>query len=74
MDIAMTDYQKFPMLLKESAKAVGAVIGMGKKFVTLGVKEIDNKLVPMLRDLIGKNTIPRVLPSYSMLLWFTIEV
>lgn len=68
------EYTTLPLLLKEGTRAMGTVIGLGKKFVLSGIKEMDEKLLPQLRSIVGQDTMPRVLPSYAMLLWFTIEV
>lgn len=70
----MTQYAELPELLQASSSAIGGMIGLGRKFVESGIREMDSELLPELRNLIGENIIPRVLPSYSILLWFTIEV
>ena len=70
----MTQYTQLPLLLQKSSSAIAALVGLGKKFVESGISEMDNDLLPELRSLIGEETIPRVLPSYAILLWFTIEV
>lgn len=70
----MTQYAELPKLLEASSSAIGSMIGLGKKFVESGIREMDDELLPELRNLIGENIIPRVLPSYSILLWFTMEV
>ena len=70
----MTQYAELPELLQASSSAIGVMIGLGRKFVESGIREMDGELLPELRNLIGESTIPRVLPSYSILLWFTMEV
>ena len=74
LDIPMTQYAELPELLQASSSAIGGMIGLGRKFVESGIREMDSELLPELRNLIGENIIPRVLPSYSILLWFTMEV
>ena len=70
----MAEYQKLPPILKDASKTVGVVKGLGEKFVQSGVREMDSVLQPKLHSLFGNATLPRILQSYSMLLWFTLEV
>ena len=65
LDIKIVDNQKLPPLLNDASKAVGAKIALGEKFVKEGVRDMDENLIPRLRELIGKETLPRVLPSYT---------
>lgn len=68
------EYTKFPDLLDKASSAVGYIIGLGEIFCEIGISDIDKTLLPELRNLIGDHAIPRVLPSYAILLWFTLEV
>ena len=39
-----------------------------------GIAKMDDDLLPELRRRLDGSAIPRVLPSYAILLWFTLEV
>ena len=39
-----------------------------------GILEMDSDLLPELRSLLDGRAIPRVLPSYAIMLWFTLQV
>lgn len=73
LDISMTNYAKLPKLVKKSTSAVGQFIQLGMKFLEKGIGEMDDVIIPKLRSLLG-DVIPRVLPSYAILVWFTLEV
>ena len=50
-------------------------LSLGEEFSTRGINEMDGNIVPKLRALLGPvGIIPRVLPSYALLFWFTLEV
>lgn len=70
----MTSYSELPRLLKRSTSSVGSLIAIGKAFVERGSEEMDSVIIPKLRALLDSKVIPRVLPSYAILFWFTIEV
>ncbi len=74
LDISMTSYSELPKLLKQSTSAVGSFIAIGKAFVERGSIEMDSVILPKLRDMLHSAVIPRVLPSYAILFWFTMEV
>lgn len=50
------------------------MIGLGKKFETVGIAELGASLQPEVRRVFEGMVIPRVILSYATLLWFTIEV
>ncbi len=74
LDIPLVEYTKFPDLLSKASSAVAFVIGLGKRFVEDGIRELDETILPELKRDIGELAIPRVLPSYAILMWFTLEV
>ncbi len=60
-------------LWKECGKCAGFCIGVGKKFFSEGVKEVDEETVPAFEEFSG-NVTPRVILSYAILHWFTVQV
>ena len=70
----MRDYADLPILIKESSSSVGYFIALGCKFLDVGIRNMDDVILPKLRSLLGSGVIPRCLPSYAILVWFTLEV
>lgn len=70
----MTDYAKLPNLIENSSRSVGHFITLGHKFLEVGIKEMDDVILLRLRSDLKSSAIPRVLPSYAILIWFTLEV
>ena len=71
----MKSYSELPTLLARATSGVGVLISQGEAFTTRGINEMDADIVPTLRaSLGGLGVIPRVLPSYALLFWFTMQV
>ena len=74
LDISMTSYAQLPDLIARSGSAVGSIIGLGKKFFEVGIGEVDSFVLLKVRGLLNSSIVPRVLPSYAVLIWFTLKV
>ena len=74
LDIPMLEYAKLPQLMEKSSSAVGIIISLGERFMEEGIGEMDDDLLPELWRLLAGHAIPRVLPSYAILIWFTLKV
>ena len=74
IQVTLTNYMEIVNLQKVAGSCVGFFIGLGEKFFTSGISEVDNDILPTLIEKAGSNVNPRVIPSYAMLLWFTLEV
>ena len=74
LDLSMVEYAGLPPLLKRVSGAVGHIIRLGKRFVEQGIDEMEGVIKPELINLLGHQAIPRVIPSYAILMWFTFEV
>ena len=61
-------------IMKQASSGVGAIISLGKAFTERGIKEINQELIPVVKKALGDDILPRVVPSYAMLLWFTLQV
>ena len=70
----MTDYAELPALMERSSSVVGLIISLGGRFIEKGIAQMDSDLLPELRKLLAGQAFPRVLPSYGILMWFTLEV
>lgn len=74
LDISMVEFRSLPLLLKRASSAVGHIIRLGKLFVEQGVEDMESTIKPELIHLLGHQAIPQVIPSYTILMWFTFEV
>lgn len=70
----MLEYAKLPALIENSSRAVGLIISLEARFIEKGIAQMDSDLLSKLWSLLDECEIPRVLPSYAILLWFTLEV
>ncbi len=61
-------------LWKNCSSCVGFCVSLGKTFLETGVREIDEVILPHLAALANDLVVPRVLPSYAILYWFSLEV
>ncbi len=63
-------------LWKEAGSCAAFCISLGHLFFTEGVKQVDSDIQPLLSKIIQHHSTlsPRVLPSYSILYWFALEV
>ena len=69
----MMEYAKLPDLMKKCSSSVGFVVSLGAKFIIEGITQIDNEILPEIQK-VASRVLPRVIPSYCILLWFTQEV
>ena len=70
----MKSYSQLPNLLVQASSGVGLFISLGEAFISTGIGEMDNIILLKLRGLLRVSVIPRVLPSYALFMWFTLEV
>lgn len=61
-------------IMKQASSGVGTIISLGKAFTEQGIREINQDLIPFVKEALGDAILPRVVPSYAMLLWFTLQV
>ena len=52
----------------------GFAVSLGKRFFSSGIQEVDTEILPKLSSAAAVGVIPRVLPSYSILYWFSKQV
>lgn len=74
LKLSLSDYMELAELWENCSTCVGFCVSLGQQFFTSGVKEVDDTILPHLSSLAGDNIIPRVLPSYSILYWFSSQV
>ena len=74
LSMSLSEYMEIVRLQTEAGSCVGFCIALGKEFFSTGIGEVDNDLLPMITSKVGENVNPRVVPSYAMLLWFTLKV
>ena len=69
----MTTYSQLPDLLKNSTSAIGLMIKLGDAFLSEGIAEIDEIILPRIRRVL-KGVNPRVPRNYAFMIWFTLQV
>ena len=76
LSFTFSDYTVINELSKCSSSSIRFCISLGEKFVTEGITEVDDTIIPLLKGLIGPtaNVSPRVIPSYAILYWFASKV
>ena len=74
IQMTLSDYMEIVNLQKSAGTCVGFFIALGKEFFSTGLSEVDNDILPTLVEKAGLDVDPRVIPSYAMLLWFTVKV
>lgn len=72
--VGLTTYAELVELLPSCSSAVGFCISVGSKFFREGMSDIDNTILPLLKSNSNVSVSPRVLSSYSILVWFTEQV
>ena len=58
------------MAVSDTMSEISSSAGDGKEFFAKGVGEIDQNIVPLFSE----SGYGRLVPSYSMLYWFTLQV
>ena len=67
-------FARLHQLMPEASGAIGDVIALGHRFFAEGIAELDEVILPQLRCQLPAAVLPRVIPAYGTLLWFTKEV
>ena len=74
LSLTITEYMELVELWEKISSCAGFAISLGEKFFSEGVKMVDDEIMPNLTNLAGSGVIPRVLPLYSILYWFCLQV
>lgn len=74
LSMTLSEYMSIVALQRKAGSCAGFLIGLGKKFFDTGVSEVDNVILPQLSALAPASVNPRVMPSYSILVWFCLQV
>ena len=67
-------FSRLHELMVTASAAIGEVIEIGSRFFTEGMMQLDESILPELRTKLPGEVLPRVIPAYGTLLWFTKEV
>ena len=74
LDSSVSQFRKLKEVMEKSSSALGFIICRGKKFVEKGHRDIDEKISPKIKEVLGANILSRVRCCYSILMWFVLEV
>ena len=73
VSMSISEYMEIVEAQNEAGAAVGFFVGLGRRFFSSGVTTVDGDIIPALTER-AQGVCPRVIPSYAILLWFTLEV
>lgn len=73
VSLKLSQYMELVLLWKDCGKCAGFCVSLGKKFLSEGVNEVDENTVPAFAK-VAVNISPRVILSYAILHWFTVQV
>ena len=74
LSMTLSEYMSIVTLQAKAGSCAGFLIGLGKTFFDKGVAEVDEKILPQLTSMAPGYVNPRVMPSYAILLWFSLKV
>lgn len=74
LSLSLTEYMELAELWDGCCPCAGFCVSLGEKFFTSGVQEVDKEILPKLSAKAAAGVVPRVLPSYSILFWFSHQV
>ena len=74
LSMSLSQYTEIVALQRRAGSCVAFLIALGEKFFSSGVTEVDRDLIPTILSRVPSNVTSRVIPSYAMLFWFTLEV
>lgn len=70
----LSAYAELAELWEACSPCAGFCVALGEKFFSSGYREVDTNILPALEAKASSGVLPRVLPSYSILYWFSLEV
>ena len=70
----LSGYMELAEKWEACSPCAGFCVAAGEKFFSSGYREVDTKVLPALEAKASSGVIPRVLPSYSILYWFSLQV
>ena len=74
LSMTLSEYMEIVELQMEAGSCAGFIISLGQKFFSGGVSVVDRELLPLLHRRAPPGVNPRVMPTYSILLWFCLQV
>ena len=74
LQVGLCTFMKLAQMWKACSSCAGYCIGLGEKFFSTGVKDVDEQVLPELSSNSAEGISPRVLPGYAILYWFAKQV
>ena len=72
--MSLSQYMEIVALQRRVGSCVAFLIGLGDKFFSSGMTEVDRDLIPTILSRVPSSVTPGLFQSYAMLLWFTLEI
>ena len=74
LSLSLTGYMELAELWEQCSSCAGFAVSLGERFFSHGIREVDTEILPKFSAEAANGVIPRVLPSYSILFWFSRQV
>ena len=74
LSFSLSNYIELAELWENCSSCVGFCVSLGETFFSTGIKEIDDTIRPLFSELAAPEVLPRVIPSYAILYWFSLQV
>ena len=74
LSLNLTGYMELAELWEACSPCASYCVSVGEIFFSSGYQEVDSNILPTLEEKATEHVLPRVLPSYSILYWFSLEV
>ena len=74
ISLNLSGYMELAEMWEACSPCAGFCVSLGERFFSLGYREVDANVLPALEAKASDGVIPRVLPSYAILYWFSLEV
>ena len=74
ISFTLNDYMELVELWESCGSCIGFCVSLGEKFFSAGIQEIDDDILPRISGQAGPGVVSRVLPSYSILYWYSTQV
>lgn len=74
LSLSLSEYMELSDQWESCSPCTGFCVALGKEFFSTGIQQVDEEILPTLRAKASADVLPRVLPTYSILYWFSSQV
>ena len=74
VSLSLSGYMELAEIWEACSPCASFCVALGERFFSTGYKDVDSEVLPALKKKASEDVSPRVLPFYSILYWFSLEV